>query len=266
MKNIYEFKSYHAYLIDILKNHKTKRGLQTRLALALEIHASYLTRVMNEEAHLTLDQAFLLAQFQNLNASERDYLILLVSKDRASKKDYRAYLENQLDDFRRRAENLTERLSAAEIHPFTENVYYSCWLHSAVHLLLTIPQLQTAGAIASKLRLDVAAVEESLHVLKKLELVHHAGGRWKPTKNNVHLDKNSWMASLQHRNWRTKVLEQLQLQPNQGVHYTGVHTMSHEDLSWFKKRLQDLFLELAQKVRPSKEETAAVTCIDLLEL
>lgn len=243
------------------------RGYQGRMATAAQVHPSYFSRVLSGRVHLSSEQAFRLARFWGLNERERAYFELLVLLARSGDADYRASLERRAKVMRDEASELENRVEARTQETGEGNVYYANWLYSALHMLLTVPELATSKALAKRLRLPVTEVELGLRQLAALELVREvADGKWAVTENNVLLGRSNWMARLQHSNWRIRALERLGRAVDGDVNYTGVHSLSARDLERLRRRLKDFFVEIDALVRPSKEETVAVFCADLFEL
>jgi len=54
---VYAFEAYHDFIHQNVTIHSKDRGYRTQLAEAAKVHPSYITRVLNGELQLTLDQA-----------------------------------------------------------------------------------------------------------------------------------------------------------------------------------------------------------------
>jgi hypothetical protein len=97
MKNsLYEFQSYREYLQFICGPQSKRQGVKSKLALALKCQSSYLSRVLNGQADLSLEQIDLLATHLNLLSNERDYLFLLLQKERAGTQSLQKYFEENI--------------------------------------------------------------------------------------------------------------------------------------------------------------------------
>lgn len=262
--SVYEHPNYTDILRERLQS--GDRGYQNRLAKAAQVHPSYLSRVLSGKVHLNPEQGFRLAQFWGLTEQERDYFETLILLARAGDPGYRAQLEQRAKAAREEALELQNRLSATPQETGEGNLYYVHWLYSALHILLTIPSLQTASALAKRLLLPMALVEAHLRQLEDLGLVRPKGGQWETTDKNVILSRNNWMARLQHSNWRVKNLERLGRSAPEDISYTGVHSLSKADLEKLRARLREFFVETDSLIRPSREETVAIFCADLYEL
>ena len=56
-KNIFEFRNYKAYLDHLISSKPGKgRGMRSSIAKALHCQTSYISQVLNEEAHFSLEQ------------------------------------------------------------------------------------------------------------------------------------------------------------------------------------------------------------------
>src|SRR5262249_7417410 len=140
--------------------------------------------------------------------------------------------------------------------------YYSAWYYSAVHVLLTIPEMQSETAVAEKLSLPLPEVRRILSTLEALGLVTRSKSRWMPTKNNVQLSTDSGMAAIHHVNWRTKITDRIQFRNPEDLHYTGLHTLSRADFKKIKAQLLEALVAVDKTVRPSKEEDLCSLMID----
>jgi uncharacterized protein (TIGR02147 family) len=264
--NIYDFDSYHQILTEKISENSLQRGYQAQLAKAGSMHPSYLSRILNHSIHLTPDQAAGICDFWNLNPDETRYFIQLVHLARAGNPKWKKLIEQEIAALRKQNEDLGRSLPAEKITSHDHNVYYSAWYFSAVHVLLTVPEFRTERKIADKLRLPLGAVQSILGVLQNLGLARQHRGTWEPTKNNIHMSNESWMASVHHINWRQKISEHVQLRNENEIHYTGVHSMSATDF----KKVQDLLRQTLRKVdeviRPSKEEDLFILALDSFKI
>lgn len=259
---IYDYNNYLTYLEECLEQHKGNRGFHAQLAKAAGMHPSYLSRILHESIHLTPDQAAGLCNFWNLDRDETNYFMNLVHLARAGTLALKKIIEVELKAIRIKHEDLGAHLPAEKIDMQKENLYYSAWYYCAVHMLLTISHMQTEAAIAEKLNLPQAQVRKILESLENLELVKKSKNNWEPTKNNVHLANESWMAAIHHINWRTKITDRIQFRNPEDLHYTGIHTLSRSDFKKIKNQLLEALVKVDKIVRPSAEEELCSLLID----
>jgi len=260
--NVYDYTHYLAYLKDCLEANKSNRGFHARLAKAAEMHPSYLSRILHGSIHLTPDQAAGLCNFWNFNRDETNYFLNLVHFARAGSPKLKKILDEDLKATRKKHEDLGSRLPAEKVDLQEDHLYYSAWYYCAVHVLLTIPSMQTETALSERLNLPLIQVRKILEALEALNLVIKNRNKWEPTKNNIHLNNDSWMAALHHINWRTKITDRIQFRNPDDLHYTGVHTLSRSDFNKIKNHLLETLVKVDNIVRPSKEEELCCLLID----
>jgi len=248
-----------------LKQNKAIRGFQSRMAQAMGVHGSYLSRALKGEVHLTPDQAALLAAFWNLGSLETEYFLALVNLARAGTPTLQHLLKDEISDIKRRHQDLTERFRDQKVTEATE-LYYSAWHYSAIHLLLTVPGHDTVKMIAGRLSLRPTLVEDCLKDLEKCGLAEKEGTRWKGLKNNLHLPNASLWANVHHSNWRQKAIFKLQERNEEGVRFTGIHAISEKDF----ERIKNLFLDAIERTRklagPSPEEDIFYVSVDAFRI
>lgn len=260
--SVFQFGHYKSIMKHFLRSEGT-RGALSRAADALGCQRSYLSRVMNSEVHLTLDQAFLLTRHWDLTSLESDYFRALVEFDRASDRDYREAVQLRIQELRKAHESLSEKVRrpVPQIASAEQALYFSSWIWTALHFLTSTPGGQTADKLAHHIGLPSAQVVTYLEQLSQMKMVRKEGSRWLYNGGEYHLPNHSPFVLMHHQNWRAKALLDAQNFQTDGLHYTNVQTVSHED---FKKG-KELFLQFIEGSKkvfdPSEPEIAvAVTC------
>jgi len=260
-----------SHYTDILKENLRKnahiRGYQSRLAEAAGVHNSYISRVVNEQVHLTPDQAALLSSFWKFTLDETDYFIALVNLARAGSKELKAVLKRQIDDLKKKNSDMTHRYANAQmLEASGQGLYYSAWYYSAIHFLLMIPGYQTVEAVAKRLSLPVALTAASLQTLEILGLVHQEGKKWKVVVSNIHLTNNSPWAPIYHSCFRQKVAVKIHERSELDMHYTGLHTMTEKDFLTVRALLQDTMERVRTLALPAAEEELYCVSLDWFKM
>ncbi len=153
------------------------------------------------------------------------------------------------------------------MNPADENEYYTNWIYSALHILGTLQIDLNVDLMAQRLGKPEAVIRSALEFLKKNKLVEiNSKGIIMATKKNIHLSNQNWMATIQHKNWRIAALERNQNKGLQEVRYSGIHSLSHQDLNRLREKIKDFLITVDDVVRPSKEETVCFLCLDLFEI
>ena len=173
--NVFDYLDYRAYLRDLIQ--KSPRGLQTKMAEAAECQATYLIRVMKENAHLTEDQAFRIARFLKKPANETHYFLNLLRYERASDPDLKRYYHAQLESHARtQKRDVLERLDLSEQKSAQVQIgMFSSWHASTIHLATACPQLRTVRTIAKQLDVDVDVVRKTLQFFRGARICESRG-------------------------------------------------------------------------------------------
>ncbi|MGE0761731.1 MAG: TIGR02147 family protein [Bdellovibrionales bacterium] len=238
MTSVFSANEYRKFLKEWLKSGPRGRGILSKLALAMSCQNSHLSRVLREEVHLTLDQAYEASLFMQLNEAEGYYFMKLVEMERSSSPNYRNKLKYELKKIKADQENLAKRFDSTAIGNLEQEMtYYSGWQWSAVHILLDIPGYRTPKAIAARLGLSEKLVRQILRTLEDFGMVRREGDQWKIQNLFTHLAKNSPMNPIQHNNWRSRAILSSQVPENENLHYTMVQTVSKDDFEHIKQQL-----------------------------
>lgn len=255
MKSVFVAKDYRKYLKSFAES-QSERGVLTRISKAIGCQNSYLTRVLNEEVHLTPDQAYQLTVFFKFTNSETQYFLKLVDFERAGTSALRDRLKGELEMLRNEQENLSKRFASSELHDSEKIMtYYSAWYWSAIHILTDIPEYQNPTSIATRLGLEEKFVRECLATLEKFDLVKRVNDqKWQISSTPMHLPKASPMISKLHYNWRMQALSDCEDPTSSGIHFSIVQTVSHSDIPLIKQLILDSIDKYRAIAAPSKAE------------
>ena len=121
---------------------------------------------------------------------------------------------------------------------------------------------RSVRAIAHRLFMSESFVLDALEQLKKLELASKKqDGTWEAGKKNIHLSKESVLNIINNKNWRDRAHSSSLIRQNDGIHYTGVYSLSRADF----QRLREMTFEFLDQTRKvvvpsSEEEVVCCTC------
>lgn len=261
--NIYDYQDYKQIISDmILEN--PGRGYQKKLSDAAGCKSSYLSKVINSYYNLTPEHALNLCHFWGFNDLEIEYFLLLVNLGRSGTSKMESHLKKKLVEIKQKRNDLAnsgkrELLENSEIL----SSYYSTWMFSAIHVLLSVPQFRTVDAISKKLNLPSKQVEQILGQLKDFGFVSLKNGLWTYTKGSVHVHKNSPYVSQHHQNWRQQaVMSSSNHSVENKLHFTSVMSLSLKDFDQLKGEITDFINEKLKKLESSEEEEMACLCMD----
>jgi uncharacterized protein (TIGR02147 family) len=253
--SIYAFSSYRAYIRARAEEKPSTWGRLTSLAKAAGCHRPYLTKVLNQDAHLTPSQLYGLASHWKFSESETEYLLRMLEIEKASKSEFRAYLSAKNEALKRREEALSQVVARKPMGDSPKDtLYYSSWMWAAVHMLTSIPAFQTVRAISTRLSLSVPQTEFLLHSLESWGSVKQDKGKWIYAGNGHQIPKESPLVTFHHQNWRGLAVANSQLADPQSVHFTVVQSVSAEDYEKIRRLVLDAIKKSASIAGPSREE------------
>jgi uncharacterized protein (TIGR02147 family) len=266
-KNLFSFTDYKAYLRAKLGQKSARRGLKTGLAQALACQPTYISQVLNNLAHLSLEQAYAANDFFGHSPEESHFFLLLVQKDRAGNQALKSYFRGQLDELLERRLNLANRLGRQNaLAPEKQTTFYSSWHYAAIHLALTVPALRTKEALARYFRLPVKKVAAVVEFLVECGLAEQRGEQFQTGSSVLRIGNDSPHIQKHHANWRTQALESLDREELHDLHYSAAVSLSLADVRRLKSQLLDQIKENLAVVRDSKEEEVFVYCVDFFGL
>src|SRR5438270_8428695 len=134
-----------------------------------------------------------------------------------------------------------------------------------MHILVSIPEYQTAAAISDRLDLPIELVKYALTQLEFMGLVERNENRWRVGKRDIHLPENSVMNELNHTHWRLRALADVQKRSKDSVHYTSIFAVSRADALRIREMVMELVMKSRQVVLPSPEEELFCMTCDFFE-
>lgn len=262
MDSIFNYNQYVPYLRMCLEIKGPKSGAKGKAAKAIGVHTTFISLVLNGRAHLSAEQADAMNTFLEHSPEEADFFLLLVLANRAGTKSLRDKFQAKLAEIRTRRTVLKSKVPESSTILREDQVkFYSSYLHGVIHVLTSIPQYQTRKSLSEALRIPTARISDSVDLLLKMGMLTEKNGVLKPGPS-FHLGNDSELIDKHHVNWRLHTLARLGHSGQDDLHYSGVVSISHEDVIKMKQQLADQFKKNIDLVQKSKEETAYVYCFD----
>ena len=114
-KILFDYKDYKAYLNDhIRKSPHNGRGMRSMLADKIRSQSSYVTKVLNEEAHFSLEQASLINEALAHTEEESRFFLYLVQLARAGNDTVKKFFENEISKILDSRLTIKNRMDAEE--------------------------------------------------------------------------------------------------------------------------------------------------------
>ncbi|MDC0980164.1 TIGR02147 family protein [Bdellovibrionales bacterium] len=264
MKSIFSFLSYKQYLYSYLSNQpKRGYGLRSIWAEKLGCNLAYLSRVLNKEAQLSVEQALELSELLKLGSEERDFFLLLVRKDRAGSFKLKSIIESEINEILSKRSLLRNRIEIkTKIDIEAQAKFYSSWLYSAIHMALTLEDINSKHEISEYFGISVNKSSEILDFLEEIGLISIINEKVTTLENQMFLGSDSNLISMHHKNWRIKALEEMSEINRESIHYSTVFTFSKEDYP----RIKEILIKAIEDARNVVGKTAKedeITCLNL---
>lgn len=268
MSHLFDFINYKSYLHEILgEASKVKRGIRSQFAAAVEIQPSYVTKVLDGDAHLSLEQADRASQFLTHSEEENQFFILLVELARAGTENLRCNFERQLKKMRQdRIADKKSFQAKAGLSETDKNIFYSSWQYAAVLHSLSIPRMKTKEAIATHFKLTNKRVSEIFDFLVRTGMVQMENGKVTEIRGWEWLSGDSALIARDHCNWRLMAIRSFENRSGNDIHYSSVVSLSEEDVFRIKQMILETLERSRKIVAASKEETVCSLLIDFFEL
>ena len=265
---IYEYKNYKQFVLDWMdKTPQNGRGQRKLLAEALSCQTPFITHVLSGDYHFSLEQAEACSRYIELNESETEFFILLVSKQRAGTKSLENFFAKQISLKCEQNAVLKKRLNINESMSIEDQMtYYSSWHFAGIHMALLIPELQSIDALTKYFNLTSSRVLSIIKFLSEQDLIEKKGNLYKVKKSVLHLEKDSPFLIQHHSLWRMKAIETIQSSKNENLHYSGIMSLSSDDYEWVREKLASLLQDIVERLKDSKDEKLASICFDLFQI
>lgn len=242
--NVFDYQDYKKCVNDWISIQKSGgHGQLRKLSLHLNINSVVMSQVFRGDRELTLEQALGVADYIGFTEFERDYFLVLVQKDRASTHELKTVFSKQIDAMKKASQALKNRLKHEKFTDEDRATFYSQWYYSAIRLGVSIPALNSVGAISEYLNLDRAQVAKAIEFLLKNKLIVETKGRLDIGPQVTHIGHDSPFVVRHHTNWRLKGLQAMEKATESDLFYTGPMALSQEAAD----KIRNLLIELVQK-------------------
>ncbi len=263
--NLFKIQSYKRYLSDFIDEQPRKgHGVRSKLARHIGCQTSYLSQILNSKIDMNLEQAELASDFMGHNDEERHVFLLLVQYEKANTTRLKNYFKSQLDEIFQKRLLLVERIKTeSEVSENNKAIYYSSWLYSTLHVMLSIKDFDSRTRIAEVLQMPTKKVGEILDFLVSAGIAKEVQGRYSLTTLSLHLPHDSPFISKHHSNWRVQAMASLDYEKSDDVHYSTVFSIAEKDVLKIKSILVDAIAQINSVMKDSPEEIVRTLCVDL---
>lgn len=266
-KTVFDFDNYKAYLSALWGGDGARTGVKQKAAKSMNCHTAYVSQVLNHHAHFSLEQAQKLNEFLGHSEEQAHFFLLLVQFNRAGTQELKSYFKKQIDEIRQHRRHVLSRVALEKNLTDADRLkYYERWIPLAIHVAISVPELQTREALSTYFGIPISIVQSTLDFLIGIGAAKEERGRYSVSVTNLHLGHNSPLILRHHTNWRLQAMKALDKDAPQNMHYSVVYSLSLEDAEKLRKKFIDLIEENLKVVAPSKEEAVFCNVIDFFEL
>ena len=264
MKSLFLYKDYRVFLQEkIQASANNGYGVIGKLAKHLASHSSLISQILSGKKSMTMEQAFLAADFFSLSEVETEYFILLIQIDRAGHPAHKLYLEKKIDEVKKQSLNIAKRMKANdELGEEAKAKFYSDWTYSALRQATSIPGLDSVAQVAQRFQIPRQKVRQIFDFLVSEGLVKEKNGKFSLGLQNTHLPSSSPWIKMHHLNWRQKALSSFVADDVSQVFYSCPLTISKNDGEKIREMIVSFLEEINQVVDRSPSEEFRCLNID----
>ncbi|MCM2278330.1 MAG: TIGR02147 family protein [Oligoflexia bacterium] len=264
MNRVFHYHDYKRFVIERLEALPSGgRGEFQKISKRCGMHPTLVSQIFKGPRDLSLEQAYDIAAYLDLNELETDYFIRLVQYSRCGTERARNFLRSQIEKTRAEASRVENRVHAKRILSDEERaIFYSTWAYSAVRNATSLPQFSSVEAIATRLKLSRTLVDQIVQFLLERGLCKMEDGKLLVGPQSTHIPSTSPLVTRHHANWRQKGLEKMdRMDRERELFFTAPMSLSEDDVVWFREQILELIEKLTKRVKETKPETLA--CLNL---
>lgn len=239
-----------------------RRGHWSKLAMALQVDNSVISRVFKGDRHLTPEQAHKVARFLELDHLETEFFVEAVLYARAGSEGLRDLHASRLAILEERSFALVSGgLTGAAPSVAT---YFSAWYYQAIALLSTIRRYDVPERIARALRLSDSTVHRVMSFLREVDVFREEAGCLRPREEFRH--PVGELAAKHHVAWRLRGIESLNGLAPASANFTCPMAVSRVDAKRIRILMRQALAEALDIVDKSEPETLICINLDMFDI
>jgi len=265
---VFEYDDYVNFLGDwILSRPKKGRGVKSEMAHYMGCLPAHITKVLNRDVHLTLEQAAKVLSFLELTSLEGHYFLGLVELGRAGNRELQILILERLSELKKKIQDAS-RIGAQRLEFSTQDkdIYFSSWLYIAIEILSSISRFQTLDDICSSLKISKVQAMEVLDFLIEKNLIIREEDKFlnKEIAIKTTADPGSSNLKNHHKSWRTRAMVSLDQKFENNLNFTGVISLPKVVTPAIREILIATIKELWEMAgqHPDDPDEAFCLCID----
>ena len=261
--NVFEFESYQDYFGQLFKVTRPKIK-KSDLAAYLNCQPAFISQVLGKgKTHFSHDHLYQSGKFFQLNDEQINYLLLLLSRDKASHFELKRYYEKRATEYKERRNSIKRQLSKKTQSLTVEDqaTYYSHWAYMTFHMAASLEKFHNEKSFFKHFKLDQSFIRNVLHFLISKGLIQDEG-HLNIGKTRIHLEKKSPFLKMLHQNLRQKAIKELTKTDEFSLHYSSVLTLSKKDSLKIRQMVLDFIKSKEKILAPSNNEELVILNID----
>lgn len=266
-----DFTSYKMFLKSYLE--QPNSFSITDLAKRSRIQRQYLSRVLNQNAHFSEDQAWMVSHVLALSDLETDYFIHLVRLERTALpwvqkklKEKSHQIKEQNDAFNARLHKETQIVDDTNEH--IKEYYLNLRLQLAHALLFLQKYEQDPLQLCDALDIEEDELIDLLKRLERMSFIKPGAkfGTWIAQAPLMHLySPQHYISSLNHQNWRLwSVNKSHGFKRN--LQWSSIIICEKESAEQFTAKLKTLISDYQKKIASDKTEEVYIFLSDFFKL
>lgn len=250
---LFDYDDYKLFVTEYIKGlDKGGRGQFTQLAQALGVNTTLISQIFKGNKDLTLEQGYLFCEHWDMDELEADFFMTLLQYSRAGHHKLKGFFRKKILELRATSKKVSTRFGReAQLSDQDKLKFYSNHFYSCVRLLSSIPQYQTAQAMAEYLKIDLNHVNTILDFLLSCGLCEKEENKITMGPQNTHLGLNSPLVSKNLANWRTLAMMKHNVLRDQDLAFSACVSIGAEDFDIVRSILLEALEEIKKVVSES---------------
>lgn len=267
-KTIFDFENYKIYIKERIDESPSKgRGIKLKISEFLSCQTAFVSQVLNGDPNFSLEQGVKLNTFFEHTREEARFFLLLLQLNRAGSIELQDFFKIEMKEILDKRSDLKNRLDIKKsLKKVDQQIYYSSWLYTCIHMMTAIPEFQTPQAMSRHLNLPREKILEVINFLEETALIQKNGNHYEIGVTKIHLSKDSPQIQRHHTNWRMQAIRSIDINDSADLHYSTIVSMSASDVPHVKEILIKSIEECRAVIRGSKDERVQSVCIDFFKV
>jgi hypothetical protein len=264
--SVFEFDDYKHFLESRFQPGR-RSGELKKLALHVGAHASRVLRMVRGDQHPSAEQAYLIAEYFQLQGREAAYFTTLVELARATKPAFKRHLQTKLKELRGAQGAPAEMVPLSR--PLTvgeEAVFHSSPAYFLVWLASSVPGKNGLADISTSLAIPLGRTRAIAEFLVEVGFCRLESGRLESMARSYSLPMRSPQLAHFLSNWRVRAIDQAAQPRDRDILYTLPMAIGHQAFESIRSLLKQTIVASEKLMATESSEVVACLNIDLFEL